>query len=237
MNGVDITLDCAADNLALDEALLLEAETHPPREWLRFWELPTYAVVLGSAGKISEDVHISNCEFDGVPIYRRSSGGGTVLLGPGSLCFSLVLCYDRHPALGEISSSYRFILDTLLAALNLPDTALQGICDLTWAGQKFSGNAQQRKRFHLLHHGTLLYDFDLPRVGRYLTLPPRRPDYRADRPHETFVRNLPLTRSELVSRLAEVWGASWVSHPLLPLDAVADLVASKYALDSWNRRR
>ena len=35
--------------------------------------------------------------------------------------------------------------------------------------QDFSGNAQQRKRSHLLHHGSLLYDFDLKLIGRYLT--------------------------------------------------------------------
>jgi lipoate-protein ligase A len=242
MNAFDYTPPTPEENLALDEALLLEAERQPGfGETLRFWELSTEAVVLGSGGIIAHDVQVTACETAGIPILRRSSGGGTVLLGPGCLCFSLVLRYDRHPALGEIGSSYRWILDTVMDGLRLPGLALQGICDLTWGDRKFSGNAQQRKRDHLLHHGTILYAFDLPRVAQFLTLPPRRPDYRSDRPHDDFVCNLPLTRDELIARISAAWGVvlgSGVGRPLERVtDVVADLVASKYAVVEWNRRR
>ena len=238
MNAFDYTPPTPEENLALDEALLLEAEQQTGEgEVLRFWELPTEAVVLGSGGIVADDVQISACEEAGIPILRRSSGGGTVLLGPGCLCFTLVLRYDRHPALGEIGSSYRWILDVLINGLRLPGLALQGICDLTWGDRKFSGNAQQRKRHHLLHHGTILYAFDLPRVAQFLTLPPRRPDYRFDRSHDDFVCNLPLTRAELVARITAAWGGGLLQRPRLPLDRVVDLVARKYALVEWNRRR
>ena len=68
-----------------------------------------------------------------------------------------------------------------------------GISDLAVEGKKFSGNAQQRKRDHLLHHGTLLYSFDLDLLPRYLKAPPRQPEYRAQRAHEDFLGNVPLT--------------------------------------------
>ena len=68
------------------------------REVLRFWELPTLAVVLGSGGSVAIDVNVAACDADGVPILRRASGGGTVLLGPGCLCFSLVL--ELRPCAG-----------------------------------------------------------------------------------------------------------------------------------------
>ncbi|MGL4549605.1 MAG: lipoate--protein ligase family protein [Gemmataceae bacterium] len=235
MNRLDLTLPTPAENLALDEALLLDAEAGGG-EVLRFWELPALAAVLGSGGVVADDVLVAACAADGVPVVRRSSGGGTVLLGPGCLCFSLVLRYDRHPALGEINASYRLILDTILDALRVPGAALEGICDLAVAGRKFSGNAQQRKRDHLLHHGTLLYGFDLGLVSRYLTLPPRRPEYRAGRDHGDFVTNAPLTRAELVARLAGGWEAS-DAFAGWPAAAVARLVGEKYGRDSWSRRR
>ena len=238
MNAVDCTLATPEENLALDEALLLQAEEQPATgEMLRFWELPVEAVVLGSGGKVADEVQVSACEAAGVPILRRSSGGGTVLLGPGCLCYSLVLAYERHPALGEIGSSYQWILQTLMQGLRLPGLALQGICDLTWGDRKFSGNAQQRKRHHLLHHGTLLYGFSLPRVTQFLTLPPRRPEYRGDRPHDEFVCNVPLTREELIAGITAAWGVVLGEGLPLPLQRVADLVASKYARVEWNRRR
>ncbi len=90
MQFLGLTLPSLAENLALDEALLLHAEEGDGGEVLRVWSWPTFAVVLGAGGVIADDVHEANCQADGVPIARRSSGGGTVLLGPGCLCLSLV---------------------------------------------------------------------------------------------------------------------------------------------------
>src|SRR5437764_716289 len=76
---LDRTLPLLAENLALDEALLLEAETGGP-EVLRVWQWPSSAVVLGAGGRIADDVCEERCRADGVPLARRASGGGTVLL-------------------------------------------------------------------------------------------------------------------------------------------------------------
>ncbi|MBY0229702.1 MAG: lipoate--protein ligase family protein [Gemmataceae bacterium] len=227
MKLLDLTLGTAEENLALDEALLLEGQ-----EVLRLWEWPRLAVVLGSGGIVADDVRVEECERDGVPILRRSSGGGTVLLGAGCLCFSLVLAYERHPGLADIHASYRWILEKVTGGLGLGELA--GICDLALEGRKFSGNAQQRKRHHLLHHGTILHGFDLGRVPRYLREPPRRPEYRAERVHAAFVRNLPMDGDEVRQRLAEAWEAR---ERLEMVPDVSKLVEEKYALESWRRRR
>src|SRR5437667_5511798 len=194
MRFLDLTLPTATENLALDEALLLEAEAGRGGEVLRLWEWPHYAVVLGAGCVLADDVDEAACRADGVPILRRASGGGTVLLGPGCLVYSLVLAYDSAPGLGEIRASYCHILGRLVDALGplLPGVACAGTSDLAIAGLKISGNAQQRKRTHLLHHGTLLYAFDVSRMSRYLKSPPRQPEYRAQREHAQFVRNVPL---------------------------------------------
>jgi lipoate-protein ligase A len=175
------------------------------------------------------------CAADGVPVLRRASGGGTVLLGPGCLLYTLVLDQEREPALTQIQPSYRHILGRVAAALGGEATP-EGISDLALGGRKFSGNAQQRKRRHLLHHGTLLYAFDLGRVGRYLRPPPRPPEYRAGRTHAEFLLNLPLSAPELKRRLRAAWEAgaepaSW------PEAEVRRLVTEKYASPEWTRRR
>src|SRR5262245_30654005 len=174
---LDLTLPTLAANLALDEALLLEAEAGTGGEVLRFWEWPHLAVVLGAGGQIALDVNEPVCSTDRIPILRRASGGGTVLLGRGCLLFSLVLRYGRAAELRHINASYRYILGRMAAAFQsvASDVEHAGISDLAIAGRKCSGNAQQRKRDYLLHHGTLLYDFDLPLMSRYLRSPPRQP--------------------------------------------------------------
>ncbi|MFO0876314.1 MAG: lipoate--protein ligase family protein [Gemmataceae bacterium] len=236
MRWLDRTLGSAAENLALDEALLLEAEAGRSGEVLRFWEWSTLAVVLGSGGKLGEDVEDNTCTRDGVQVLRRSSGGGTVLLGQGCLCFSLVLALERDPRLSEIRSSYDAILGRIIDAFALPGLEIAGISDLILDGRKFSGNAQQRKRHHILHHGTLLYQFDLSMVPRYLRQPVRQPEYRADRAHADFIRNLERPRAWLVETLRLAWRAE---QPLdtWPAEEVARLVETKYSLAEWVRRR
>jgi lipoate-protein ligase A len=238
MRLLDVTLPTLVENLALDEALLLAADSGTGGEVLRFWRWPTPAVVLGSGGKLAEDVCENACLSDAVPIARRSSGGGTVLLGRGCLIYTLVLSYQRDPELAEIRSSYRFILGRIAEALadGVGPIGQAGVSDLILSGRKFSGTAQQRKRGFLLHHGTLLYDFDLPSIPRYLHEPPLQPEYRAGRGHLDFVCNLPLEAADIERRLRTVWEAD---EPLStwPAETASQLVAAKYGNPTWTKRR
>jgi lipoate-protein ligase A len=238
MDYLDLTLPSPEENLALDEALLLEAEAGRGQEVLRVWEWSALAVVLGAGGRLGEDVNEAACRADGVPILRRASGGGTVLLGPGCLLYSLVLAYDREPALAEIVPSYGYILGRIAETLGdvLPDIEKAGSSDLAAHRVKVSGNAQQRKRGHLLHHGTLLYDFDIGRVGRYLHEPGKQPAYRQRRDHSSFLTNLPVGKVELIRRLRNAWQAGHTS-PAWPQAVTAQLVADKYSRADWVRRR
>jgi lipoate---protein ligase len=237
MRYCDITLSTAAANLALDEALLLDAEAGGP-EVLRVWQWPRHAVVLGAGGRWTEDVDADACQRDGVPILRRSSGGGTVLIGPGCLCYSLVLRFDRHSALGDLHASYCHILQTMCDALRpfAPDIACAGISDLAVGGRKVAGNAQQRKRTHLLHHGTLLCGLDVTMLGRYLFYPTKTPEYRAGRAHADFVGNLDADPGAVRRRLRSTWGAN-ERLAAIPEQTVETLMQEKYERWDWQRRR
>ena len=234
---VDRTLPTLVENLALDEAFLLDAEEGGP-EVLRVWQWPTPAVVLGAGGRIADDVHEERCRSDGVELARRASGGGTVLLGPGCLLYTVVLSYQRDPALTQIVPSYRYVLARIVAGLRAvaPQLDLRGSSDIAELERKVSGNAQQRKRAHMLQHGTLLYDFDIARIGDYLKAPPRQPDYRQQRDHRDFLMNLP-TDAETIKRcLRTAWSAEGeLTH--VAMDVVRRLVADKYGRAEWTWRR
>jgi len=238
MKYLDLTLPSAAENLALDEALLLEAEAGKRDEMLRLWEWPEPAVILGAGCKLSEDVDEKACETDHVPILRRSSGGGTVLLSAGCLCFSLVLSYNRDPASQEIRSSIRYILGRIREQLLSIDSRidLAGISDLAIDGRKFSGNSQQRKRNYFLHHGTILYAMNLDLIGCYLRMPGRQPEYREQREHEHFLMNLPINAENLKRQVTVAWNAT-PGEVEWPGEMVRDLVESKYGSEEWTRRR
>jgi lipoate---protein ligase len=234
----DYTAPSLDANLALDEALLLAAEAGEGGEVLRFWEWPAHAVVLGAGGSVDIDVNQVACRADGITLHRRASGGGTVLLGRGCLLFSVVLAYDRAAELRDVTASYRWLLGRVRDALR-PAAALEfaGTSDLAWAGRKVSGNAQQRKARHLLHHGTLLYDFDLPAVARYLNPPEREPSYRAGRPHSDFVTHLRADAETLKRLLTAAFGATSGEVNSRTIDRASGLLTEKYATEAWVRRR
>jgi len=235
---ISLTLDSLAENLAFDELLVVNAEAGAAGEILRVWEQRDYAVVMGAGCRIAEDVDMTQCRADQIPILRRSSGGGTVLLGPGCLSYSLVLSLETDAALRGIRSSYAWILARNSTALSSLHAGVHqaGISDLAIGDRKFSGSAQQRKRAYLLHHGTLLYDFDLARVGRYLCLPARRPEYRESRTHDEFLVNISASAEMLTAKLQEAWQATASEGPT-DIERIRLLARDKYLSDDWTYRR
>jgi lipoate-protein ligase A len=187
--------------LAPDRALFQALESAGGEESLRVWESPSPVVVLGRGGVAARDVNLDACAADDVPIARRDSGGGAVVLGPGCLNYSLLLSLDRRPWLRDVRASYQEILGWLIDALPIPALEIQGGSDLVLDGRKVSGNAQRRGARALLHHGTLLYAFDAHLSERYLKEPVRRPAYRGERRHTEFLGNLPLSGKEIAEML------------------------------------
>ena len=235
MRYLDLTLPTAAENLALDEALLEEAEAgDAPAETLRLWEPRQPMVVVGRSSQFPIEVRLDACRTLGIPVLRRSSGGAAIVAGPGCLMYALVLSYRLRPQLRVLHQAHRWVLGTLAAAIGafVPGVECRGTSDLAIGGRKFSGNSARCRRNHLLYHGTLLYDFPLELVERCLTMPPRMPDYREGRPHEGFVTNLPLRLETIREELVAAFGAdeprdSW------PERRTAQLVAEKYTLPEW----
>ncbi len=239
MRFLDRTLPTIEEDLALDEALLIDVEEGRAGPLLRVWERPSPAIVLGASGRLLDDVIVETCRADRVPIARRSSGGGTVVVGPGALNFAVVLPRDFAPGLEAVDRAQSFVLEQLAGSLRARGVpvAVLGSGDLTIAGRKVSGSAQRRLKRHFLVHATILLDFPLDLIARYTRLPERQPDYREGRSHEDFVANLGVTRAELVAALRDAWGVdSDAIPPEIPAELVASLVASKFGDPAWLNR-
>jgi lipoate---protein ligase len=229
------TLPTPAENLALDEALLDHAEAAPGFAALRVFEAPAPFVVVGYGNAIPAEVNVAACDASGIPVLRRCSGGGTVVLGPGCLAYALVLPLAGRPELATITGANRWIMGRHAAALarllGRPVT-VEGHTDLATGGRKFSGNAQRRRRGALLFHGTVLCRFDLGLVAHLLRHPTAEPVYRGGRTHESFLMNLELPPAEAAAALAAEWGAAHSAAPDLSAETAA-LVAARYGSAAW----
>jgi lipoate-protein ligase A len=236
MKLLDLTLESPEANLALDEALLDEAESCPTgAEWLRFWEPNEQMVVLGRASQAERELNRERCQQEQVPVLRRCSGGAAIVTGPGCLMYSLVLGLQDRPQLRMPDEAHRFVLQQVAGALESlsPDIAHLGTSDLAIGGRKFSGNSLRCKRNHILYHGTLLYDFPLQQISTFLQMPPRQPGYRQERDHHDFVVNLDTEADLLRQMLVEQWQPTGASGDW-PRERTEQLVASRYCRAEWN---
>jgi len=226
---VDYSFADPVDNLCYDDVLLQYAETGRISCALRFWESSTPFVVLGRSGKIEEDLCAAPVLEAGVPVYRRGSGGGTVVQGPGCLNYALVI--PKQKSWTDVRASYAAISSWLLDALATCGMkgSYEPISDLAIDGRKFSGNAQRRGRSHILQHGTILYDFDLKCISDWLRQPQAQPPYRADRSHADFVTNIAVSASDFKAALQRVFATPYYQDPLP--GSVAELARQR----AWGR--
>ena len=98
MHYLDLTLPSMAENLALDEALLELADAGSDEvEILRVWRADAACVVLGRSSRASDEVDLAAADALAAPVYRRVSGGASVLVGPGCMFYSLILSLRRRP--------------------------------------------------------------------------------------------------------------------------------------------
>ena len=147
-------------NLAVEEWLLDHAEGP-----VLFLYVNSPCVVIGKNQNPWRECRLSLMEAEGVPLARRISGGGAVYHDAGNLNLSVIVPRTQY----REEKQYELIFQTLEAtALRHSVLSRPGKSSLAIAGKKFSGNAFCHRRERTLHHGTLLVNSDLARLGRYL---------------------------------------------------------------------
>ena len=235
MKYTEITFETPEENLACDEVLLDLCEDGHSGEILRFWEPNQYFVVLGYSSKANQEVNLAACKKNKIPVLRRSSGGGTILQGPGCFNFSLILDTQNGRPLKNLIETNRYIMEKHKQALEplikFP-ISIEGFTDLALNQLKFSGNAQRRKKRFLLFHGSFLLKFNLAMIEKYLLIPKRQPPYRKNRSHLNFLMNLNVPAKKIKSALRQIWS---VDEPakMLPKDLINQLVKERYSNRDW----
>ncbi|MFP6599379.1 MAG: hypothetical protein VB852_02940 [Deltaproteobacteria bacterium] len=187
--------------LAADRALLEVAASGGRAGW-RTWQLDSYAVVAGRGSDIEADIDTGFCAGTGIPVVRRFSGGGTVLVGPGTLQWAIALPEGLLDGDHAITSARNLSTGIIASTLGL-ERDRSG--DLTRRGRKVGGLAMRKIRGAVLAHGSLLVTADLERIARALRHPRREPDYRRGRSHGEFLDNLGVVDADALGDALEGW--------------------------------
>lgn len=145
-------------NLALEEWLL----DHAPRLPLLFLYVNAPCVVIGKNQNPWRECRLSRMEKEGVLLARRISGGGTVYHDEGNLNVSVIVPRTEYREDRQYELIFRTLEKSGIRASRL------GKNSLAVDGKKFSGQAFCFRGQRVLHHGTLLVNSNLDRLGRYL---------------------------------------------------------------------
>jgi lipoate-protein ligase A len=205
---VNVAATTVQEQLIWDEYLLRVCEEGQIGPSIRTWVAGQPAVVLGYSNNPDREVLVEACLEREIPVLRRTSGGGTVLLDSGCLNYSLVLPISYHASLASVSLTNQFIMRKqccFLKELVDQQVDLKGDTDLVVDKRKVSGNAQRRGRSATLFHGSFLCSADLELIGRILAFPSRQPTYRKGREHSQFLSNLGISVSDLSQSMLSFW--------------------------------
>jgi len=147
-------------------------------------------VVMGASGRPEREVYAEALEAAGIPLFKRKGGGGTVVLGPGTIVVT-VHAGVIHPFqnLGYFKAINHTLIDVFRHWLDLPFRH-SGISDIAVEGRKIVGTSIFRRKQYLLYQASILVEADFDLIHSLLRHPPREPDYRRGRTHRDFITDL-----------------------------------------------
>lgn len=151
--------DCY-ENLNIENQLLSRVDSKTVILYL--WQNEN-TVVIGKNQNPLAECDINKVQKDGIKIARRLSGGGAVFHDKGNLNFTFVAQKENYNLQKQME-----VIKKACALAGI-ETEISGRNDILADSKKFSGNAFYHTKTVSLHHGTLLINSNLEKVGKYLT--------------------------------------------------------------------
>ncbi|MBA0639389.1 hypothetical protein Goklo_022427 [Gossypium klotzschianum] len=190
-------------------------------------------IVMGVSGKPAELLEIESVLDDQVPVIRRFTGGGTVIVDHGTV-FVTFIC--NKEAVPNLQPYPRPIMSW---SSSLYSKVFQGIGDFhlrendyVFGNHKFGGNAQSITKNRWIHHTSFLWDFNVQNMS-YLKHPKRAPAYRSARSHLDFICRMKdyMPRSTFMDKTVEATETQFSLRPI-QLEAIRTCTEAEFCPSS-----
>ncbi|EGG20743.1 hypothetical protein DFA_00606 [Cavenderia fasciculata] len=198
-------------NFSIYKQLLLEESLYRRKDagnWLIINEgTPDPMIIMGISGRPDKLVHLEKAASLNIPIIKRYTGGGTVIVDHNTLFTSFIMNNDfiqqssnnnhnSNNSNNNNSQSYLYPKDIMKWSegyyknvfIDYNDFSLQEH-DYAFGNRKFGGNAQACSRTRFAHHTSFLFDYETDRMAT-LKQPEKIPTYRENREHNSFLVKL-----------------------------------------------
>lgn len=205
---------------------LLDRTVRPYLAWVPAGK----AIVLGNSQEPEKELNMAAILADGIPVFKRASGGGAVLLSPGCVCLGLRFAKDKSLSIHDYFAKGSAVISEVAAERLGLDLRLRGTSDLACLGplgaeaamgeklaesegnpegtleRKVAGCALYMPRDFVLYLVSILVDPDFDGIEKYLAHPSKEPGYRGGRSHRDFLAGLgPLSGKKLQPTDLATW--------------------------------
>lgn len=155
-----------------------------------FWQPDNFYIILGRANCAEHSLHTQEVVNDGIKVYKRPTGGESVVLSPRMLVFSAKISSE---SLGKPKYIFHLINTKLIEELSkagIKNLNSKGISDLSIGEKKILGSSMFLSGKTLFYHAVLNISEEISLISKYLKHPKREPDYRNGRAHDDFVTSI-----------------------------------------------
>jgi lipoate-protein ligase A len=163
----------AAENMALDEALLeLKGQGRTPNT-IRFLQFKPRSVLVGYHQAIHEEIRLAYCREADIDINRRITGGGAIFFDENQLGWEVYCDKSFFDIIIPNNRLFKSLCQPVADALGRLGIAAQfrPRNDIEVNGRKISGTGGTESEGAFMFQGTMLVDFDVDTMLRALRIP------------------------------------------------------------------
>lgn len=147
-------------------------------------------LILGRSNNVESSLLINRLKKDSIKVFKRPSGGETVVLTPRTLVISAVIISDEFKNTRKYFKIFNQKIIDVLKKHGIDDLSHKGISDITVNNRKVLGSAIYRTKGKLFYHSVLNISEPVSTIEKFIKHPSREPDYRNGRKHSEFVTSL-----------------------------------------------
>ena len=170
---LDTGIRRAAENIALDDAILEAHSKGFIPNTLRWLQFSPEAVLVGYHQSIEKEIRVDFCQKKGIEINRRITGGGAIYFDRTQLGWELFASKDDIGISVISEILFEKICEGVIRGLKKIglNASFRPKNDIEIKGRKISGTGGTEMGNSFMFQGTLLIDFDVNTMMRALRIP------------------------------------------------------------------
>jgi lipoate---protein ligase len=186
-----------AEGLAIDDTLPQSVALHGSPPILHLYSFVP-SVIVGKYQDIEAALRLDRCRERGIEYNRRSTGGGTVIMGPEIVALGLGIRVDwpglKNGGVGGVFESMGQVLSAALDKIGIR-SSFRPKNDIEVSGRKIAGlSAASETGKSLLFHTSFLVDFDVDLMTDIMNTPLVK---LSDKGYNCFSQRMTTVREEL----------------------------------------